>query len=155
MEPAKWEIVAYTSVILLFTGLFLFVTFLFWNIFLMLLGASLLIASIIGLALYRKKWSTIKRTNPEIVEAMKAEFKERVEKEKTLSIKDIPPLLIAILLVALVISFLGEVGAFRFSPILDFLLGILTILLLIYYFIGKRRVKKEKYPQTQVVLTSS
>ena len=155
MELSRWMILGYISVIVLFIGIFLFPTFLLWNPFLMILGASFLIFGVIGLAFVRRKVSIMKRKNPEVIEALKAQSKKRREDEKTVGIRDLPPWIILLLLVVVVVGYMGELGTFRFDPLVDTLLGVLMVFSLIYYFLYKRRVRNKKYGENSDSLNPS
>jgi len=152
MDLSKWMTIGYFSIIFLFVGIFLFGTFLFWNFILMIVGLSFLIASVIGLALVRRNVSILKRTNPEAIEALKAESDRACAKEKTLSLRDLPPWLIALMIIAVVVGFLGaDLHAFAFNPMLEILLSAFTLFFVIYYFAYyRRKLMKKKYPQHQV-----
>jgi Flp pilus assembly protein TadB len=121
----------------------------------MILGASFLIFGVIGLALVRRKVSIIKRKNPEVTEALKAQSKKRREDEKTVGIRDLPPWIIVLLLVVVVVGYMGELGTFRFDPLVDTLLGVLMVFSLIYYFLYKRRVRNKKYGENSDSLNPS
>jgi 4-hydroxybenzoate polyprenyltransferase len=145
MELKKWMILGYISLVFLFIGIFLVSAFLFWIPFLGFLGVSFLIFFIVVVILIRRKMSIVKRTNPEVIEALRAQSRKSREKEKTVGIKDLPIWLIVLLLAAMVISYIGWFGAFSFSPLVDTLLSILMVAFLIYYFLYKRRVRNKKY----------
>lgn len=147
MELSRWMILGYISVIVLFIGILLFSTFLLWNPFLTILGASFLIFGGIGLALVRRQVSITKRTNPEAIEALRAQSGKRREKEKTVGIKDLPPWLIILLFAAVVVGYMGwfGFGALSSNPLLEALLSVLVVVLLAYYFLYKRKIIYKKY----------
>jgi len=136
---------SYISVVILFIGIFLVSAFLFWIPFLGLLGISFLIFFGVVVALVRRKMSIVKRTNPEVIEAMNAEGNTNKEKEGIAGLKDLPPWLIALLAVVVAVGFMGELGIFNFNPLLETLLLLSVILFLIYYYLYKRRVRNKKY----------
>jgi Flp pilus assembly protein TadB len=121
----------------------------------MILAASFLIFGVIGLALVRRKVSMIKRKNPEVIEALKAQSKKRREDEKTVGIRDLPPWIIVLLLVVVVVTYMGELDTFGFNPLIDILLSVLMVLSLIYYFLYKRRVRNKKYGENSDSLNPS
>jgi len=135
----------YISVVILFIGIFLVSAFLFWIPFLGFLGISFLIFFGVVVALVRRKMSIIKRTNPEVIEAMNAQGNKNREKERIVGLKDLPPWLIALLVVVVAVGFMGELGIFNPNPLLGTLLLLLVILFLIYYYLYKRRVRNKKY----------
>jgi len=135
----------YISVVILFIGIFLVSAFLFWIPFLGFLGISFLIFFGVVVALVRRKMSIVKRTNPEVIEAMNAEGNKNREKERVVGLKDLPPWLIALLAVVVAVGFMGELGIFNFNPLLETLLLLSVILFLIYYYLYKRRVRNKKY----------
>jgi len=145
MELKKWMILSYISFVFLCIGIFLVSAFLFWIPFLGFLGISFLIFFIVVVILVRRKMSIVKRTNPEVIEALRAQSRKSREKEKTVGIKDLPIWLIVLLLAGMVISHMGWFGAFSFSPLVETLLSVLMVVFLIYYFLYKRRVRNKKY----------
>jgi membrane protein implicated in regulation of membrane protease activity len=145
MEPSRWMTLGQISVVMLFIGIFLVSIFLFWIPFLGFLGISFLIFSIVVVILVRRKMSIVKRTNPEVVEALRAQSRKSREKEKTVGIKDMPPWLVVLLLVAIVVGYMGWFGAFSFNPLVEMLIFVLMVVFLIYYFLYKHRVRNKKY----------
>ena len=71
-------------------------------------------------------------------------FEALNKKERELNLEDLPATLIIVLIAAVIISNLGFFGFLSFNPILNAMLAILTILLLVYYFLQKRRLQKQK-----------
>jgi 4-hydroxybenzoate polyprenyltransferase len=145
MELSRWMILGYISLVMFFIGIFLVLAFLFWIPSLGFLGISFLIFFIVVVALVRRKTSIVKRSNPEVIEALRAQSSKNREKEKTLGIKDVPPWLVVSLLVIIIVSYLGWYGAFGSNPLLETLLSVLIVVLLIYYFLYKRKIINKKY----------
>ncbi len=79
-----------------------------------------------------------------MVQADPHAFEALTKKERELSLEDLPATLIIVLFAAVIISNLGFFGFLSFNPILNTVLAILTILLLVYYFLQKRRTQKQK-----------
>jgi uncharacterized membrane protein YfcA len=90
--------------------------------------------------------SVFKRRNPELFEALRAESKKRIEaaRAREVSLKDLPIWLVALLGIVAVVGFMGELGLLNFNPLLESLLIVLMVLFLAYYFLYKRRIRKEK-----------
>ena len=70
-------------------------------------------------------------------------FESLFRSEKELSLKDLPYWLIILLVAIIIISFLGFFGVFSFYLILDVVLSALVFLLLLYYFLQKRRLRNK------------
>jgi ABC-type xylose transport system permease subunit len=90
-----------------------------------------------------KKIRNSKYSNPEAYNAMIIE--DRNKREKTVKLEDLPVWLIVLLGAACVVGIMGELGAFNSYPLVSFPLSILLIAFLIYYFLYKRKIAKEKY----------
>ena len=144
MQLKKWILLAKISVIVLFIGIFLAPTFLFWIPFLGLLGVAFLLFACVGIALVRRRVSLARRTNPEAVEALFPQRIEAKQKEKTVGIKDLPIWLITLIIAAVLVSYMGWMGAFRFNALVEGLLSAFVILSLIYYFLYKHRIENRK-----------
>jgi Ca2+/Na+ antiporter len=145
MELNRWRILGHISVVMFFIGIFLVSAFLFWIPFLGFLGISFLVFFIVVVALLRRKTSIVKRTNPEVIEALRAQSRKRKESEKTVGIKDLPIWLVALLIIATAVGYMGELGLFSPTTLLGFLLSVLMFLFLIYYFLYKRKIRNKKY----------
>jgi len=70
-------------------------------------------------------------------------FKALSESEKDLSLKDLPPRLVILLVVAFIVSLLASFSVFSFNPFIDSILAGLAILLLVYYFFQKHKLRKK------------
>ena len=81
-----------------------------------------------------KAWKLI-RTDPDA-------FKALPESEKELSLKDLSPRLIVVLVASLIILVLVQFRIFSFNPVVDTILTAVAILLLVYYFFQKRKLRK-------------
>jgi hypothetical protein len=115
---------------------FLSLVLIFYN-----LRLGLLLTAVAILGLSPLLWNVWKLMHTkEGLEALEALDKGRNE----ISLEDVPPRLIALLIAVLIISYLGFFGIFRFNPFIDLSLSILTVLLLAYYFLRKRRIQKQK-----------
>jgi uncharacterized membrane protein len=148
MKASKLITISYVFIIFLFVGIFLFATFLLRNLVLTVVGLCFLVASIIGLALVRRKVSILKRANPEVMKALKAEASTSI-KEKTLSLHDLPLWLTVLLIIVVVVGFLGaDLHLFAFSPVLEAVLSVITVFFLVFYFTYKRKLMKKKYPES-------
>ena len=131
------------SFIFIFVGIFLLSFGLFWNLFLTFLGVFFLIFGGIGILIARKIVSTIKRANPEAFGTPIDESGKRREKEKTADFKNMPKWAIVLLAVMVLIGIMGTSGVFSFNPFVeDFLLILVIVLLLICYFVYRRKVKQ-------------
>jgi hypothetical protein len=114
-----------------------------------LLGILFLILGVIGLFDIRRRASELNRRNPELFEAMRAESKKRAQEERAreVHLADFPPWLIALLAIAVVVGFMGEIGLFRFNGFLETLLFVLMIVFLVYYFLYERKIRNKKKKQ--------
>jgi len=83
-----------------------------------------------------KAWKLM-QTNPDA-------FKALSKNENELSMKDLPPRLVVLLVVMLILAILGDVSIFSFNPLIDATLATLVLLLLVYYFSQKRKLKKKR-----------
>jgi hypothetical protein len=133
------------SLTVFFLGVASSVGFVFSDILFEFLSVACLISGGAGLVLLVRKVKMINRSNPEAVEAMRAQGKKMMEKQKTLSLTDIPQWLIAMLFVAVVFSALTEIGVFNSNPLLALLIAILMCLFDVFYVLYIRMVKNKKY----------
>jgi predicted lysophospholipase L1 biosynthesis ABC-type transport system permease subunit len=114
----------------------------------MIVGLAFLITGFVGIALSRRHFLMLKRTNPEVIDDLKAEGARTRDAEKTLSLRDLPPWLTIILIVVVVVGFLGgDLHMFAFNPVLETFLFAVTVFLVISYFAYKRKLMKKKYPE--------
>jgi Flp pilus assembly protein TadB len=90
----------------------------------------------IGVLLFSgwKAWKLI-RADPDA-------FKALPESEKEPSLKDLSPRLIVVLVAALIILVLVQFRVFSFNPFLDTILAAVALLLTVYYFFQKRKLRK-------------
>jgi Na+/H+ antiporter NhaD/arsenite permease-like protein len=102
----------------------------------MILGASILAIATVVLLFAGWKAYRLLRTDPEALKTLP-------ESEKELSLKDLPPKLIIVLVAALIIALLGDFSVFSFNPFIDTLLLAMLLLLLAYYFLQKRKLQKK------------
>jgi L-asparagine transporter-like permease len=102
----------------------------------MILGASIMII-LTALLLFSgwEAWKLI-RTNPNA-------FKASSEREKELSLKDLPSRLLILLIALIILASLGYFSFFSFNPLIDIILGMVTLLLLVYYFFQTHKLRKK------------
>jgi len=102
----------------------------------MILGASIMII-VIAILLFSgwKAWKLM-RTDPTAFEALS-------KSEKELSLKDLSPRLIILLVALVIVASLGYFSVFSFNPFIDAILSTLVLLLLVYYFFQKHRLQKK------------
>lgn len=129
MKPRTLDLILKACLICIVLDVPLF----FFNI---ILGASILII-ITAVLLFSgwKAWKLI-RTNPDA-------FKTPSESEKELSLKDLPPRLIIVLVAALIIALLSSFSVFSFDPFIDAMLVVVVVLLVVYYFFQKRKLRRK------------
>jgi uncharacterized membrane protein len=133
------------SMTVFFLGVASSVGFVFSDILFKFLSVACLISGGAGLVFLVRKVLMINRANPEAVEAMRAQGRKMMEKQKALSLTDIPQWLVALLFVAVVFSALAEIGVFNPNPLLAILVVVLMCLFDVYYVLYIRRVKNKKY----------
>jgi amino acid transporter len=146
MEYKRLKYITSICLILLLLGLSLLFLF-FVSIALTFLGASFLALGLFGMVLVRRKAAEIKRTKPEVFKAERERAVKRIEKqkEKELNIKDLPVWLIALLIVAIIIGSMGEIGVFNSNPFLQTVILLLLIFLIIIYYFYKRKITSKKH----------
>ncbi len=103
------------------------------------IGVFILAIAVAGLLFAGRESRRLMRGDVHAFEAL-----SKKEKERELNLEDLPATLIIVLIAAVIISNLGFFGFLSFNPILNAMLAILTILLLVYYFLQKRRLQKQK-----------
>lgn len=101
-----------------------------------MLGASTMIILVAVLLFSSWKAWKLMQTDPDA-------FKALSESEKDLSLKDLPPRLVILLVVAFIVSLLASFSVFSFNPFIDSILAGLAILLLVYYFFQKHKLRKK------------
>ncbi len=68
-----------------------------------------------------------------------------------ISLEDLPPRLIALLIAVLIIIYLGFFGIFPFNPFSDLSLSLLAVLILAYYFLRRNRIQKQKSGRERMI----
>ena len=102
----------------------------------MILGAAIMIIAVAVLLFSMWKTWRLMRTDPDA-------FKALPENEKELSLKDLPPRLIIVLAATMIIATLVQFSVFSFNPLIDTILATLTLVLLVYYFFQKHKLRKK------------
>ncbi len=129
MKPRTLDLILKACLICILLGFLI----IFFN---PIIGASILVISISVLAYTSWKAYKLLRTNPDV-------FKTLPESEKELSLKDLPPRLVIVLVAALIIALLGDFSIFSFNPFIDTLLLAMLLLLVAYYFLQKRKLRRQ------------
>lgn len=100
-----------------------------------IIGMSILIASIAIIVFsLLNAWKSM-RADPDA-------FKALSKNEKELSLKDLPAGLIVLLVVASILTTLGEFRVFSLNPLVETTVIAFAVLLVVYYFFQKRRLRK-------------
>lgn len=126
MKPTTLNLLLRVFLICIVLG----VVVVFFNL---VLGAFVIIIAILGSSFSGWKASRMLRANPDA-------FRDQTRLEKKLGLKGLPSWLTILLVVSLVVSNLGFFGLFSFDPLVNGSLSLLTIALLIFYFLQKRKV---------------
>jgi uncharacterized membrane protein len=124
--------------------------FLFSGIpFLGLLGLSFLILDVIIIIAIRKKGLALKRTNPELFEALRAEAKRKAQEARAREIRltDFPRWFIPLLFIAVAFAFIELSGLFAANALLENLLLVFIILFLACSFFYEYKIRKKKKRQ--------
>jgi hypothetical protein len=149
-------IVSYV-VICVGSGLFTFLFFR-WFPFLGWLGISFLILGAIGIVDIRRRGVELKRTNPELFEKLRAESKKRAQERRAREVRfsDFPRWMLVLAIVVVVVGSADEFRLLRLNASLETVVGVLTLLFIVYYLYyefkiirKKRKASSPSLPQKQ------
>jgi len=122
------------------------------------LGISFLILGAIGIVDIRRRGVELKRTNPELFEKLRAESKKRAQERRAREVRfsDFPRWMLVLAIVVVVVGSADEFRLLRLNASLETVVGVLTLLFIVYYLYyefkiirKKRKASSPSLPQKQ------
>jgi hypothetical protein len=131
--------------VLLFTGICLAPLF-FLSYFVGFLGISFLSLAIAGIVYLNLKTREFKRTNPELYEKERAEFRKKAEETRAREVRfsDFPRWMLVLLIVVVVVGFADGFGLLRLNTSLETVVGVLAFLFIVYYLYYDFKIIRKK-----------